>query len=44
MFFKYLFHLSENKERYLYYLYVKVVRLSLDPLLRSSSLPNVVAK
>ena len=37
--FEYLFLLSENKESYLYYYYIKVVRFSLDPLPRSSSLP-----
>ena len=29
--FKYLFLLSENKESYLYYYYIKDVRFSLDP-------------
>ena len=29
---KYLSLLSENKERYLYYHYIKVVRFSVDPL------------
>ena len=30
--FKYLFLLSENKESFLYYHYIKIVRFSLDPL------------
>ena len=42
--FKYLFLLSENRESYLYYYYIKVVRFSLYPLPGSSSLLNVVAK
>ena len=37
--FKCLFLLSENKESYLHYYYIKVVRFSLDPLPRSSRLP-----
>ena len=36
--FKYLLLLSENKESYLCN-YIKIVRFSLDPLPRSSSLP-----
>ena len=36
--FKYLFLLTENKESYLYYYYMEVVRFSLDPLSCSSSL------
>ena len=42
--FKYLFLLSENRESYLHYYYIKVVRFSLYPLPGSSSLLNVVAK
>ena len=41
--FKCLFLLSENKESYLYY-YIKVVRFSLDPLPRASSLPICCCK
>ena len=37
--FKYLFFLSDNKESYLHYCYIKVLRFSLDPFPRSSSLP-----
>ena len=42
--FKYLFLLSENKESYLCYHYIKAVRFSLDPLPRSSSLPICCCK
>ena len=35
---KYFFLLSENKESYLYFYYIKVVRFSLDTLSRSLSL------
>ena len=42
--FKYLFLLSENKESYLYYYYIKDVRFSLDPLPRSLSLPKCCCK
>ena len=42
--FKYLFLLSENKQSYLYYHYIKVARFSLDPLPRSSSLPICCCK
>ena len=37
--FKDLLLLTENKESYLYYYYIKVLRFSLDPLPRSLSLP-----
>ena len=43
--FKYLFLLSENKESYSYhYCCIKVVRFSLDPLPRSSSIPLCCCK
>ena len=42
--FKYLFLLSENKESYLYYYCIKVIRFSLDPLPRSSNLPICCCK
>ena len=42
--FKYLFLLSENKESYLCYHYIKVERISLDPLPRSSSIPICCCK
>ena len=40
--FKYLFFLSDNKESYLHYYYIKVLRFSLDPFPRSSSLPIMI--
>ena len=42
--FKYLLLVSENKESYLYYHYIKVVQFLLDLLPRSSSLPKCYCK